>query len=493
MKKSKSHQSESTNKKILKVMGVFTGVEFFGILCSMVKMKIIAEWLKAYGLGLLNIFNTTVETTTFLTGLGLRQSSVREIARERGRGLPGMHRVVRIVRSWSLVAALIGGCGLTALSWPLAEIIFDKGEMWWNFVILGGAVMLNAIFAGESAIFQASEEFKRLAKAGVYGAFVGLIISIPLFYYLGDHSVSISIAVYSLTTLIAAILLRNRNFDSSKPSGDVLKEGMEMVRFGVWISISSFFNSLCQLVFLTWLNREASPTEVGFYAAGITLVVRYTALVFNSVSLEFYPRIASCHENPRRIGIYLNHEINLLLMLFTPLFLLFLIFRRWIVLLLYTPEFLVILPFITWGIALILFRAVSNTMAMCILAKGEGKVYMLTETADALFGLGLSIWMYYLWGLSGLGVALLAWHLSYMILVAIICRIRFRLHLNREAIRTILITFLTAALSILLVFRSSEAISIPLMGIGAIIYFRIFFSFLRRRHKSRTPLNQSVQ
>ena len=483
----------STSRKVLKVMSVFTGVESFGILCSMIKMKIIALWLDATGVGLLNIFNSTVETTTFLTGLGIRQSSVRDLAKGCKQGGGALKNIVSIVRSWSIVAALFGAIGLTALSVQLEEIFFNNKGMWWNFAILGGAVLLNALYAGECAVFQASEEFRKLARAGMTGAFSGLVISIPLFYLLGEESVSLSVLVYSLSTVIAAFFLRNRHLDDSRPGLRYLAEGKKMIRLGAWISMAGFFSTLCQLIFLGWLDRNASIAEVGLYGAGITLVVRYTGLVFNSVSLEFYPRVAANISNLRRVGIFLNHEVCLLLLLFTPMMLLFLTFRKWIVLLLYSSEFLQIIPFITWGIALILFRAVSNTMAMCVLAKGEGKIYMFTEGADTLLGLGLSIFFYKIIGLTGLGVALVIWHFTYMCIVGIICKCRYSLTLSPRTMLTVASSLSIAAASIVLIYYLPSGYPEICMTIVSVIYIIIFFRYLRKRRKSRTPVNQERQ
>lgn len=63
----------SLTAKVLKVIGVFSGAEAFGIICSVVKMKLVAMWLSATGVGLFGLFGTTVDTVSIITGLGLRQ------------------------------------------------------------------------------------------------------------------------------------------------------------------------------------------------------------------------------------------------------------------------------------------------------------------------------------------------------------------------------------------------------------------------------------
>lgn len=71
----------SLTAKVLKVIGVFSGAEAFGIICSVVKMKLVAMWLSATGVGLFGLFGTTVDAVSIITGLGLRQSGVREVAK----------------------------------------------------------------------------------------------------------------------------------------------------------------------------------------------------------------------------------------------------------------------------------------------------------------------------------------------------------------------------------------------------------------------------
>lgn len=482
-----------TSRKILKVMSVFTGVEFLGILCSMIKMKFVALWLDAVGVGLFNIFNTTIETTSYLTGLGIRQSSVRDLAGAKSEGEGYLKKMIGVVRSWSAASAVLGGLVLTIFAWPLAEIFFKDGRLWWNFAILGGAMIFNSLYAGESAIFQATESFMRLARANLIGAVGGLATSLILFYFLGDKGVALSILVNFIITLTAAYLLRDKRWDKAKPAVQSLKPGVKMVKLGAWISLTGFFSTLCQLIFISWLNRTASTAEVGLYGAGVTLVVRYTGLVFNSVILEFYPRISANLRYPYRMNLFLNHEIVLLLLLFTPLVLLFIILRTPIVLLLYSKEFLLILPFITWGITVVILRAVSNTLGMCVLAKGEGKIYMLTESGDALLGLGLSILLYLKLGFTGLGIALVIWHLFYLIMVAVICRWRYGLVLNRNSVMLTCISLLTVGVAILSTFILPDIISIPAMGVVAVVYGYYFLRFLRKRRKSRTPLSQFPQ
>lgn len=486
----KPRRGSATSAKVLKAMSLFTGVESVGIICSMVKAKLIALWLGAVGTGLFGIFNTTIETAAQLTSLGLRHGVVRDVAMGAREGESALRRIIRRVRSWSVLAGVLG-CGvLMAFAWPLAEIIFEDGGMWWNFALLAGVLLLNALSNGEAAIFQGTENFRRMARAGIWTALVGLIVSIPLFRFLGYASVAISFLVYSLCTLIFTFALRNKQYRMERPSAKALKEEHSFVRLGLWMSAAGFVASACQLAFATWLNREASTAEVGLYTAAITIVIRYTSLVFNSVTLEYFPRVSANISNMKRVEVFMNHEMNLLLLLFTPLVLLFLILRGPVVMLLYDSAFMGILPLLSMGIMTTLLRSVSNTMAYTILSKGEGKIYMIMESVDALLGLGLNILFYSLMGLTGIGVALLTWHGIYMLMSMIICRTRYGLAISGRTALTIFATFATAAVALVLVFFVPTLPADLLMGAGAIVYVYLFIGFLRKRRRRHTPAIQ---
>lgn len=418
--------------RVLKVMGIFSGAEAFGILCSVIKMKLVAIWLGAVGVGLFGIYNTTVDTVAIITGLGLRQSGVRDLAKERGH-LARFRRIAATLRSWSLLSGMVGAVLLSFFSPVLSFWFFGDGGHWWDFMLLGAALLCNSLIGGEQAILQGSQLFKRLARSSVGGASLGLLISIPMFRWLGTASVPLSIAVYGISMLFFLFLNRNREVPYRLSGVSEMKEGMGFVKLGGFIALATFATNFAQMIFLSWLNGDASTAEVGYYQAGNTLVFRYTSLIFGAVGLEFYPRMSANNGSAHRMSLFVSHEIGLLLKIFTPMLLLFLLFRGLIVDILYTSDFKVIIPFISVAIFTVILRSVSTCMAFSILAKGEGKIYLITESVDALIGLGLNIWLFSWYGLLGIGIAQVAWYGLYSLMIGGIYFFRYHLRLSRSS------------------------------------------------------------
>jgi len=437
----------STNTKIFKLLSLFTGTEALGIICSIVKMKLVALWLHAAGVGLFGIFNTTIDTIYILSGLGLRQSAVRDVSANSSD--PGrLKDIIRSVRSWGIVSGLLGAAIISICSVLFSSLIFGNKERWYDFIILAVALLFNSLITSEQAILQGCSRFKTIAKTAIISSVVGLMLSIPLYRFCGQISVPISISLYSIIGFIVYFCVRDKSYQFSLPNASELKAGKSFVRLGGYIAAATFMSNLAHMLFVAFINRVGSETEMGLYQAGNTLVIRYMSIIFSAISIEFYPRISKVFHSSLRTSIFVSHEISLLLSIITPMLLIFILLRSVFVKLLYTEDFLAIIPFITIAIANVIFRAVSNCLAICTLARGEGKIFVITETLDAIIGLALGVMFYRRMGLTGIGIALVLWYFIYFLMTGYIYLFKYRLKLQKSTIVILTVSTIVSGISI---------------------------------------------
>lgn len=434
------------SRGVAKVMGLFTGTQVFVILCSVIKMKLVAIWLQSAGVGLFGIYNTTVESIATITDLGLRQSAVRDAAVS-ARNRRRFDTIAVVIRRWSLAAGLLGAVVISALSPALSLFFFGNAGSWWCFALLSGVMLLNSLINGEQAILQGTGLLRRIVSSTLRASIAGLAVSIPMFRWLGESSVILSIIAYSVAGALFIYSLRYRTQTDVRPTRtEVIREGSSFVRLGAMMAVAAFAANMVNLLFIAFLSNRGSLTEVGYYQAGSTVVLRYVGLVFTAVGMEFYPRLAAAGFSKWRTRIFVNHEITLLLLVVTPVIMLFLLFRSLIVDLLYSEEFRVIIPFISWAVISSIFKAISWCMAYTIIAKGMGKIYMAVEITDCIFGLCLNILFYTLWGLEGIGYSYILWFFGYTLLTGTVYRRKFGLHLSGSVLR---LSFLSLAICLL--------------------------------------------
>lgn len=186
-----------------------------------------------------------------------------------------------------------------------------------------------------------------------------------------------------------------------------------------------------------------SPT--GIYQAGYTLVVRYTGVIFTALAMEYFPRISKVAHLRRSTSVLVSHEILIVLYLMCPALVIFVCADELMIHIFYSSDFMAALPFVRIGILAIVFRAVSYCMAYVIIAKGDGRTYIATETLSTALGLTLNILMYDHYGFAGLGMSFVIWYVAYLVIVYVPYR-RYGMHLSRPAVAvSVSVTAIVAA------------------------------------------------
>lgn len=420
----------------MKAMGLFGGVQVMGILCSIIRTKLVAIWIGPVGVGLFGLFNNALEMINTGTNLGIRGSSVRDISQAvAGDDRTLISRIIVVVRRWSLWLGL-GGALLTLLLSPLlSQITFGTQDQMWGFVALSIAVLLMAISNGEQAVLQGSRRLKRLARASVSGTLLGLLISIPLFYWLRERSVLPSIIAYAACNALMMWLMRNKEFPAAEVSRrDTVDMGQGFVRLGIYMTVGNFVTILAGYVFNAWLNQEAGTAVVGHYQAGYTLINKYTGLILTALGMEYYPRLAQVASDRLQLRESVSQEVSVAMLVLAPVVALFVLLRGPVIWLLYSQEFSVIEAMVSWGMVGTIMRALSWCMAFVILARGDGKTYVVTESVSAAVGLILNILFYRWWGITGLGLSFLVWYVVYTIIISVVYFRHYHLSLSMGSV-----------------------------------------------------------
>lgn len=460
-------RTSNISRTIVKAMGIFGGAQVISILCSIIRTKLVAVWIGPAGVGLFSLFNNAIDMLSAATSLGIRNSSVRDmaIARQSGKAkLVGT--TIAVVKKWAWFTS-IGGAVLTiALAPLLSRITFGTDNHSWEFVLLSVVLLFNGLTGGEQAILQGNSALKRLAKASVWGVVGGLLISIPMFYFWREESIVPSIVAYSTMVLLFTLLFRHKDYTPVKISAkEAYDKGIEFVHLGIYMTVSLFVTLLFAYIFSVYLNHTSGTKEVGFYQAGFTLVNKYVGLIFTAIGMEYYPRLSGIHNSRMRIHAFVSQEMNIAMLVLLPVVSLFLVMREWIVSILYSPEFHVVIPFISFAILGTVFRAYSWCLAFVILAKGDGKTYLLTELLSTVSGFILNIVFYHYWGLTGIGISYILWYFLYCIIVGIPYFRKYGFSVARGANRLTLFALVATSAVLVLMETRQTAIAVTLTAL----------------------------
>lgn len=465
------------NRRILKAFGLFGSVEGLLILFSVLRTKFVAVLLGSSGVGLFTLFFSAIDLVGSTTQMSISESAIRNIS---AAGTPeNKSSVVTGVIRWAWVLGVFGAVCMLIAAPLFSYFTFGDLSWTWAYMILSAVVLLNSVSKGFTAVMRGLEAFRGLATFQVYGSAGGLIVSIPLFYYMRLDSIVPSFVAYAVVATVAGLIIcrttirRQGLVRRDEPWRESLRGGIPVIRLGAYMTVSTFASLASSYIFMAWLNENTDTSTVGYFNAGFTIVNRYVGVLISAISVEYYPRLSRELSQGKPVGESVEAEIKLALPLLLPCVILFMLLSRYIVAILYTSDFEVIEPFVNWAMIGTMFRLVSYCFAFVILAKGDGKIYVVTEVLSAIVYVSSSILCFKGFGITGLGYSYIIWYAIYTVSVMTVYRFRYGLGINTRI-------FILTGLSLSAAFISIVAINLGFIW-GAVVLLAVTGFFAAKK------------
>lgn len=429
-----SGKRSSLTARVLSAVAMLGSAQAVNIVCSVIRTKLIAVWLGPVGIGLNTILVNGSTLVSTATQLNIRDSAVRDLS------LPDTpaRRALRaaVVRRWALLLGLLGAAAMIILS-PLLSASAYSGSLAYSlhFAALAPAVFFSSYSAGEFAILQAGQRLSAIARANVEAGIAATLISLPLLYFFRMQAIVAVINIYALAVAVCVHFRRQQPVAVGRLDRRTLwREGRGFLGLGLSIAVSVLLTALMNYILAAYINSRGGEAALGIYQSGNTLVNSYVGIIFSAIAVEYYPRLTRFTSRQSAARTVMAHEISLVIRLVTPVAVIFVLLSDFIVRLLYSSSFDGVVPFVTLAIVGALYRGISLCYAYRILAAGDSRAYILTETVSVIVGLALSITAYTQWSYTGLGLAYTVWYAFYALLTACVCRRRYGIILPRRLI-----------------------------------------------------------
>lgn len=421
---------------ILKYTGIFGGVQGLNILIGIVRNKLVAMILGPEGMGLMSLFNSTIKLVSDSTNLGIAISAVREIseAYEEGNEEKIQH-CVKLIRVWSLITAALGMLLCIILSPLLNKWTFNWGDHTLHFVLLSPVIALTAITGGELAILKGARQLRHLAVLSVYGVIGALVTSVPLYYVWHEQAIVPSLVIIALVQLVFTVIYSYHLFPLRLQfKRKLIGEGMGMVKLGVAFVLAGIFGSGAEFLIRSYLNNAGDLSVVGLYNAGYMMTMTYAGMVFQAMETDYYPRLSSIQGVGEGLNQVVNRQIEVSLLLVSPLLVAFIVGLPILLPLLYSGKFLPVMGMMKLTILAMYVRAVVLPIEYIALSKGDSKSYLLQELVYDVMIVAFVLLGYGIFGLVGTGVGILIAGIFGLVFDLIYCRIKYQYKLSQPVI-----------------------------------------------------------
>lgn len=465
-----SRNSKNSYSHILKYTGLFGGIQFLNLLIALVRNKFVALILGPLGMGLISLFNSTISLVSNTTNLGISMSAVKNIAESyESKDNINISNTISMIRSWSLITAAAGMI-LCILASPLLNTFtFTWGDHRTHFICLSPIVALMAITGGETAIMKGTGHLNALAKISIINVIIALITSIPIYYIFGESGIIPSLIIISFAQMLLTIRTSYKLFPLNiSMKKETLQKGYYMVRLGSAFVIAGIFGSGADFIIRSFLNTTSSLDTVGLYNAGYMMTMVYAGMVFTAMETDFFPRLSAVNTDIKKRNIIINRQIEVSLLLLSPMLVTFIISLPILLPLLYSNKFIPIIDMMRITIIAMYFRTIKLPIAYLTLARGDSKAYLFLEASYDTIVIILTIIGFTFYGLVGSGYAITTTCIIDVCIIILFTYYKYKYVISIPVIKSFLIQFPIGIVAMLTMFIDNK---IAYWTIGIILIF----------------------
>lgn len=422
-------EHRSSYRQIFKATSIFGGVQVFNIIIAILRSKVVAMLLGPTGMGVSGLLLATTGLVSSLTNFGLGTSAIRDIAVANETNNPEkISRVITVFRKLVWITGLLGMIVTIIFSPYLSRLTFGNYDYTIGFILLSCTLLFTQLIAGQDVLLQGMRKINQLAKANMYGAVLGLLVTIPLYYIYGIEGIIPAIIISSaLLLLVTWYFARSIEVKTAKVTiQETFTEGKSMIRMGIMLSLSTLITLGVSYVVRIYISNVGGLVDVGLYNAGFAIIGTYVGLVFTAMSTDYYPRLTGVAHDHKKVAEVVNHQAEIALLILSPILCIFLVFISWIVILLYSTDFLRVNEMIHWAALGMYFKAASWSIGFIVLAKGDSKLFLWSELLSNVYILVFNILGYKFFGLNGLGISFLLTYFAYLIQIYIIAAKKYQ-------------------------------------------------------------------
>lgn len=470
------NDNQQSYRKVLNATSLFGGVQFINIILRLIRSKAIALLIGPIGMGISNLLLTTMELINGLTNLGLERSAVKDISLANTNSNSKSVAITISILKKLVWLTITVGVILMVLSAPwLSEIAFGNKDYTISFRWISIALLFKQLSSSQLAILQGLRKLKSLAKANLLGNFIGLLITLPLYYYYKIDAIVPAIIIATFMSFVFTYYYSHKLDIKSVTISrkEAVSEGKGMINLGVMLSLSSLITLLVAYIIRIYIGsanetEELGLIDVGLYSAGFVILNSYVGIIFNAMGTDYFPRLSEIANDIKKLRKTVLEQATVAILLITPIIVVFLACAPFIIVILYSHEFSPIVAMVTWGILGMIFKAVSWSMGYMIIAKGDSKVFIKTAIGFNTILLSINIIGYHFGGLEGVGISFFIYYIIHFIAIRIITYYRYDFYFEKGFYKIFTFTVIMCFLAFSITFIPSSILKNSLM-IGLIV------------------------
>jgi O-antigen/teichoic acid export membrane protein len=375
---------DSSYRQLLGSSSIIGGASVINIIVGLLRIKVAAVILGPAGVGLIGLLTNLAGTASAVAGFGLGNVGTRQIAEAAGHNDVLAMAAARRALFWgTLPLALIGATVFWALRGVLAsQVLGDAslaGEVGWLALV----VALTVAAVSQTALLNGMRRIGDLARVSVLSAILSAVLGLGALTLWGRGGLLAFVIAAPLANFLLGnvYVARLPKVEAQRTPFPVLVDQWRILaKLGAAFMVAGLVGSLGQLAVRTLVQRQLGAETLGYFQAASAISMTYIGFVLAAMGTDYYPRLTAAIQDYASVNRMVNEQTEVALLLTGPVFLAMLGFAPWVIELLYARSFYPAADVLRWMVLGDVLKVASWPLGFIILAAGDGRTFMLTET-----------------------------------------------------------------------------------------------------------------
>jgi PST family polysaccharide transporter len=435
-------------RTILRSSSIIGGSSLLNVVISLARMKIVALLLGPVGVGVVGLFHNVLQVSGTISGMGVGASGLRQIAAARSIGDDDAVRLVRAALFWvALVLGAIGAAVFVLFREPIAAIVITDPRWAGMLAWLALGIILTVIYGNQIAVLNGLRRIGDIARIQVASAFLASVLGVSILLVWGESGLMGYVLSASGASFLVALYFIRRVpiVEGREPTWrEILASARGLFALGIPYMWSGLITLGGFLFVRILVQHHLGTTSLGQFQAAWAIGMMYISFILAAMGTDYYPRLSGCIGDHAAARQLVNEQVEVALLLATPLVIGVLALAPWLVPLLYSDAFQPSAAVLQWQLLGDILKVVSWPLSMVTLAAGAGRTYAMSESTGIVVlvaGVYLGIVFF---GLIGTGVAYLVTYAVYLPIVYWLARRRIDFRWQRAVFWQGMVSFLAA-------------------------------------------------
>ncbi len=418
----------SSYRQILRSSSIVGGASAINILIGLLRTKVAAVLLGPAGIGLIGLFQSLMATASTVSALGFGNVGTRQIAEANGSGDAQAVAAVRRALFWgTLGLAAIGASVFWLLRDAFATTVIGDTDASGTVGWLAIGVALTVAAGSQGALLNGLRRIGDIARVSVLSALLSTLLGVGALWLLGDKGVLFFVLAGPLSSFLLGhwfVSRLPRVQDSQTQFRELLEQWKTLARLGAAFMVAGLAVAVGQLVVRTIVQRELGAEALGFFQAAWMISMTYIGFVLGAMGTDYYPRLTATIRDHAATNQLVNEQTEVALLLAGPVLVAMLGLAPWVIELLYSSQFAEAAIVLRWQVLGDLLKVASWPLGFIILAAGDGRTFMLTESFAMAVFVGLTWIGLPIMGIEATGIAFLGMYVVYLPTIFFLARRR---------------------------------------------------------------------